>query len=61
MGILLRSPTREQLEQAIWLGFLASNNKAEYEVILAELNLALTLLASKLEICSDSQPVVGQI
>ena len=61
MGLLLQSPTKERLEQAIWLGFLASNNEAKYEVILARLSLALTLSTSKLEICSDSQLVVGQI
>ena len=61
MGLLLQSPIGEQLEQAIRLGFPASNNKAEYEAIVAGLNLALTLLTSKLEICSDCQLVVGQI
>ena len=50
MGLLLQSPTRKQLEQAIHFQFLVSNNKAEYEAILAELNLALTLSSSKLEI-----------
>ena len=49
------------MEQAIRLGFPTSTNEAEYEAILAELNLALTLSTSKLEICSDSQQVVGQI
>ncbi|RVW69617.1 Retrovirus-related Pol polyprotein from transposon 17.6 [Vitis vinifera] len=61
IGLLLQSPTREQLEQAIGLGFPASNNEAEYEAILARLSLALTLSASKLEIRSDSHLVVRQI
>lgn len=61
VGLILQSPTGEQLEQAIWLGFLASNNEVEYEVILSGLSLALAQTASKLEICSDSQLVVGQI
>ena len=30
VGLLLQSPTGEQLEQAIRLGFLASNNEIEY-------------------------------
>ena len=59
MGLHLQSPIGEQLEQAIRLGFPASNNKAKYEAILGGLNLALTLLTSKLEICSDCQLVVG--
>lgn len=58
IGLLLQSPTREQLEQAIRLGFPASNNEVEYEAMLAELDLAFTLSATKLEICSDSQLVI---
>ena len=49
------------MEQAIRIGFPVSNNEAEYEVILFGLNLALALSASKLEICNDSQLVVGHI
>ncbi|RVW95941.1 hypothetical protein CK203_027601 [Vitis vinifera] len=47
IGLLLQSPTGEQLEQAIRLGFPTSNNEAEYEAILSGLNLALALSASK--------------
>lgn len=61
MGLLLQSTIGEQLEQAIWLGFPTSNNEAEYEAILVELSLALTLSASKLETCSDSQLVIRKI
>nr|CAN69925.1 hypothetical protein VITISV_027208 [Vitis vinifera] len=48
VGLLLQSPTGEHLEQAIRLGFPASNNEAEYEVILSGLDLALALSVSKL-------------
>ncbi|RVW24872.1 hypothetical protein CK203_079491 [Vitis vinifera] len=48
VGLLLQSPTGEHLEQAIQLGFLASNNEAKYEVILSGLDLALALSVSKL-------------
>ncbi|RVW75347.1 Retrovirus-related Pol polyprotein from transposon 17.6 [Vitis vinifera] len=51
------SPTGEHLEQAIRLGFPASNNEAEYEAILSGLDLALALSVSKLRIHSDSQLV----
>ncbi|RVW27944.1 Transposon Ty3-I Gag-Pol polyprotein [Vitis vinifera] len=57
VGLLLQSPTGEHLEQAIRLGFSASNNEAEYEAILSGLDLALTLSVSKLRIYSDSQLV----
>ncbi|RVW82241.1 Transposon Ty3-I Gag-Pol polyprotein [Vitis vinifera] len=57
VGLLLQSPTGEHLEQAIRLGFSASNNEAEYEAILSGLDLALALSISKLRIYSDSQLV----
>lgn len=61
VGLILQSPTRELLEQAIWLDFPVSNKKTEYEAILSKLDIALTLAAIKLKICSDSQLVIGQI
>lgn len=61
IGLILQSPTRELLEQAIWLDFPVSNKKTEYEAILPKLDNALTLAAIKLKICSDSQLVIGQI
>ncbi|RVW59051.1 hypothetical protein CK203_106727 [Vitis vinifera] len=54
VGLLLQSLTGEHLEQAIRLGFLASNNEAEYEAILSGLDLALALSVSRLRIYSDS-------
>nr|CAN61935.1 hypothetical protein VITISV_001429 [Vitis vinifera] len=61
VGLLLQSPTREHLEQAIRLGFPASNNEAEYEAILSGLDLTLALSISKLRIYSDSQLVVRHV
>ncbi|RVW59562.1 Gypsy retrotransposon integrase-like protein 1 [Vitis vinifera] len=61
VGLLLQSPTREQLEQAIRLGFPASNNEAEYETILSGLDLTLALSVSRLRFYSDSQLVVRQV
>nr|CAN82803.1 hypothetical protein VITISV_024865 [Vitis vinifera] len=60
-GLLLQSPTGEQLEQAIRLGFSASKNEAEYEAILSGLDLALALSVSRLQIYSDSQLVVRHV
>ena len=61
VGLLLQSPTGEQLEQTIRLGFPASNNEAEYEAILSRMDLALALSVSKLRVYSDSQLVVRQV
>ena len=61
VGLLLQSPTGEHLEQAIRLGFPASNNEAEYEAILSRLDLALALSVSRLRVYSDSQLVVKHV
>nr|CAN67251.1 hypothetical protein VITISV_026553 [Vitis vinifera] len=61
VGLLLQSPTGEHLQQAIRLGFPASYNEAEYEVILSGLDLALALSVSKLQVYSDSQLVVRHV
>ena len=61
IGLQLKSPSRDKIEQAIWLGFNASNNESEYEAILARLELAAALSACKLLIQSDSELVVGQV
>ena len=54
VGLILRSPTKELMEQAICLSFSISNNETEYEVVLTGLDLALVLTTTKLEIKSDS-------
>lgn len=61
VGLLLKSPADEQLEQAIRLGYPTSNNEAEYEAILSRLNLTFALSASKLMIYNDSQLIMGHI
>ncbi|XP_034225500.1 uncharacterized protein LOC117635261 [Prunus dulcis] len=48
------------LEQVITLGFLASNNEAEYEALLAGLCVAKELTIKKLAIYSDSQLIMNQ-
>ena len=61
IGLQLKSPTGEKVEQVIRLGFSASNNELEYEAILARIELTATVLANKLLIRSDSQLVVRQV
>lgn len=61
VGLFLESPTEKQLEQSIRLEFPASNNEAEYEVILSGLGVAIALSASKIKIHSDSQLIMGHI
>ena len=61
VGLQLKSPFGDKIEQAIRLGFSAYNNELEYEAILAGLELAAALSAGKLLAKSDSQLVVGQV
>ena len=54
MGMILTSPDGIDVEYALIFGFQASNNEVEYEAIIAGLNLALSMEADQLEICSYS-------
>ena len=49
------------MEYALRFGFQASNNEAEYEAVIVGLNLAHSMEADQLKLCSDSQLVVKQI
>ena len=61
LGLQLRAPTEEVIKQAILFNFLASNNEAEYEAIIAGLDLTIFVSSKKIIIRSDSQLVVGQV
>ena len=60
-GLILTSPEGIDIEYALRFGFHASNNEAEYEAVIAGLNLAHSLEVDQLEVSSDSQLVVRQI
>ena len=49
------------MEYALRFRFQASNNEAEYEAVIVELNLAHSMEDDQLEVCNDSQLVVKQI
>ena len=60
-GLILTSPDWIDMEYAPRFGFRASNNEAEYEAVIAGLNLAHSMEVDQLEICNDSQMLVKQI
>ena len=60
-GAVLVSPEGLILEQAVRLGFLASNNEAEYKALLIGLRSAIRLGADHLQFFCDSQLVVNHI
>ena len=54
IGLQLRTPSGDKIEQLIRLGFNASNNESKYEDILARLELAAAVFVDRLLIQSDS-------
>ena len=54
LGLEFKDPTREVIEQAIRLNFPTSNNEAEYEAIIARLDLPISVSLEKIIIRSDS-------
>ena len=59
--LILTSSEGIDIEYALRFGFHASNNEAEYEAVIAGLNLAHSLEVNRLEVYNDSQLVVRQI
>nr|KYP39411.1 Transposon Ty3-I Gag-Pol polyprotein [Cajanus cajan] len=59
--IVLEGPGGILLEQSLRFEFRASNNQAEYEVLLAGMTLAKEIGAISLSARSDSQLVTGQV
>ncbi|XP_048623642.1 uncharacterized protein LOC125592488 [Brassica napus] len=59
-GVQLQSPTGELIMQSFSFGFLASNNEAEYESLIAGLRLAKAVKAKRLSAYCDSQLVTNQ-
>ncbi|XP_071933287.1 uncharacterized protein [Coffea arabica] len=59
-GLLLISPTGEELPYALRFDFRASNNESEYETLIAGMEMARKLGARSLKVYSDSQLIVNQ-
>ncbi|XP_057418261.1 uncharacterized protein LOC130712444 [Lotus japonicus] len=60
-GVSIESPDKMLIEQSLKFGFRASNNRYEYEALIAGLRLAIELGVQKLYIKGDSQLVVKQV
>ena len=61
MELVLQTPSSEQMEYTIRIGFKATNNKAEYEAFLIGLKIAIKLRVESLDTFSDFQLVVNQV
>jgi ribonuclease HI len=60
-GVVLKTLGGKQLCNSLRLEFRITNNKAEYEAVLAGLKLAQEMGTECLEVRSDSQVIVGYI
>ena len=59
MGLVIISPDKIIIEKSLRLGFLATNNKAEYEALLVGITMVQKMGGKIVEIFSDSRLVVG--
>jgi ribonuclease HI len=60
-GVLLISPTGEQLKYVLQIFWKVSNNEAEYEALLHGLCLAASLCIKRLLVYDDSAVVINQV
>ena len=60
-GMMLISPNGHKIHCAIYFGFKALNNKAEYEALIAGLRLTRELQVCNMKIFSNSQLMVNQV
>uniref|UniRef100_A0A803PKJ1 Integrase catalytic domain-containing protein n=1 Tax=Cannabis sativa TaxID=3483 RepID=A0A803PKJ1_CANSA len=60
LRIVLTTPTGDIIQRSIKCGFKATNNEAEYEALIAELDLAKELNVKNIKVNSDSQLVVNK-
>ena len=61
MGLVLVSPEKITIKKSIRLGFLATNNKVEYETLLVGMAMVQKMGGKAVEVFSDSRLVVGQV
>ena len=61
VGLVLVSLENITIEKSLRLGFLATNNEAEYETLLVGMNMVQKLGGKAVEVFSDSRLVVGQV
>ena len=61
MGLVLISLERIMIEKSSRLGFSATINEAEYEVLLVEMIMVQKLGGKAVEVFFDSRLVVGQV
>ena len=61
MGLVLVSPEKITIEKSLRLGFSATNNEAEYEILLMGMVMVQKMGGKMVKVFSDSKLVVGQV
>ena len=61
VGLVLISPEKLIVEKSLRLGFLATNNEAEYEALLEEMSMVQRMGGKSATMFSDSKLVVSQV
>ena len=61
MGLVVVSPEGIIIEKSLRLGFSATNNEAEYEILLVGMAMVQKMGGRTVEVFSDSGLVVGQV
>ena len=59
IGVVLHSPKGDEIECMVRLDFLATNNEAEYEALVAGLDLAKAAEATSVIVYCNSQVVTS--
>ena len=61
VGLVLISPEKIIIKKSLRLGFLATNNEAEYKALLQGMTMVQKMGVKAVEVISDSRLVVGQV
>ena len=61
MGLIVVSPEKIIIEKSLKLGFLATNNEAEYGTLLVGMAMVQKMGGRIIELFSNSRLVVGQV
>ena len=61
VSLVIVSPDGITIEKSLRLGFSATNNETEYEVLLIGLAMVLKRAGKVVEVFLDSQLIVGQV
>ena len=59
VGLVLVSPEKITIEKSLRLGFSATNNEAEYEILLMGMVMVQKMSGKMVEVFSDSKLVMG--